>query len=453
VKEAAPASLPMVNVLIGRQLHSRDTGNGAYLMIFLRTARAAGLGVRLVMAPSRAFSNRPWMTLHPAYRPLIDEIVWPRSLRFGDRFVSLSPSVWGRFGIRLGKAVAQKLGVRSGPLVRVHSTLADVIEEKEAEDIARASDACPSAIVLAEYSSLGPVLARLSAPVRKAVLLHDLFSLRAESFRARGQTPDFDAPTLDGEAERVKDADLLLYASANELARLASLLPAAKSVWLRPEVPAYPDVAPDAPARAVFLGTRHAGNVDALRTLVDDIWPLVRGEAPDAELHVAGSICQDLTQAQATRPGVRLLGRVEDLATLGGAGSIGLAPTRLASGVSIKVAEYLRLGMPCVAYPLALEGFGPELDDLVDIADGPEAFARKVVELLNDPAARLARSKAGRAQSALRLDNAPVVQAIRALVSDPGDSSAPSTEARDHFDSDPPASLAPAGFAASSRHS
>jgi hypothetical protein len=110
---------------------------------------------------------------------------------------------------------------------------------------------------------------------------------------------------------------------------------------------------------------------------------------------------------------VKPLGRVEKLETIGGASSIGLAPTRFASGVSIKVAEYLRLGMACVAYPVALEGFGSELSDLVDVVEGPDAFAARVVALMRDDALRAERAARGYAEAGKRLDNAEVVDYLR----------------------------------------
>jgi glycosyltransferase involved in cell wall biosynthesis len=163
----------------------------------------------------------------------------------------------------------------------------------------------------------------------------------------------------------------------------------------------------------VFLGTRHAGNTDALKHLIDEIWPLVRQNSPAASLWVAGSACEELSSVQKSAPGVRIMGRVHDLSSIGGASSVGLAPTRIASGVSIKVAEYLRLGMPCIVYPVALEGFGSELDDLVDIADGPRAMADRIVALLSNDDARHQRSERGRAAAARRLDNQEVVSVLR----------------------------------------
>jgi glycosyltransferase involved in cell wall biosynthesis len=405
---------PFLNMLVARQLDTMTTGNSSYLMVFLRSARQAGLKIRLVFAPRRSFGNRPWFSIHHDFRAIASDIVALQCVRVGKLYWSLSLAVWGRFALRLCQEAVRRTGLRLGGLTRVGSLLGVPLPASEAKELALCSDAHPAAVVAAEYSSLGPVLTELETSARKAVLLHDLFSLRAASFRSRGEAPDHHEMTEAQEADYVSSADTLIYASANEMMRFRALTPNAEHIWLRPEVPDYPLANDNEPPRAVFLGTRHAGNTDALKHLIDEIWPLVRQRSPSASLWVAGSACEDLSPTQRAAPGVRILGRVHDLSSIGGASSVGLAPTRVASGVSIKVAEYLRLGMPCVVYPVALEGFGGELDDLVDIADGPSTMADHIVALLSNDHTRHQRSERGRAAAARRLDNQEVVGVLRA---------------------------------------
>jgi hypothetical protein len=409
---------PVFNMLVARQLDDAGTGNAAYLAVLLRAAQRAGMTVRIVFSPRRAFSNRPWLKLHPLFAGLADELCWPQSVKAGATYWSLSPSVWGRFAVRLVQEAARRIGLKLGDLTYVHSPLADPLPPGEAEDLARACDLRPGAIACAEYSALGAMLPLLKRQKRRGVLMHDLFSLRALNFRDSTAPSNFTPITLEQEAGFVREADVLFYASVNERTALAALAPKPKHLWLRPEVPEYPAAPAVGAPHAVFLGTRHAGNTDALRHLVDDIWPRVRAAEPQAELWVAGSICADLTPAQASAPGVKLLGRVDNLASIGGASSIGLAPTRFASGVSIKVAEYLRLGMACVAYPLALDGFGAELDDLVDVASTPEAFADRVVALMRDDAGRTSRAARGFAEAPGRLDNSEVLDYLASAASE-----------------------------------
>jgi len=406
---------PVATMLVARQLDTIATGNGAFLMVFLRAVRRAGLTPRLVLAPRRSFGNRPWVRIHSGFLDIADEIVWPGSVRLKSTWWSLSLLVWARFAVRLVQEGLLRLQIDLGPLTRIHSPLGDQLSASEAETLARASDARASALVIAEYSPLGPVLKRLGRKAATGVFVHDLFSLRTEAFRARGETPDYTPMTFEQEVDMVGHADALFFASANERDRIAPSVPKSKLVWVRPEVPAYEPKPADAPARCVFLGTRHAGNTDAMKHLIADIWPRVRERIPAAELWIAGSTCKELTAEEASAPGVRPLGRVDDLATLGGANAIGLAPTRLASGVSIKVAEYLRLGMPCIAYPVALEGFGDELEGLVDVVPDERSFADAVAALLVDADGRKARSERGMAQAPVRLDNQPLVESLRDL--------------------------------------
>jgi hypothetical protein len=411
---AEPSPKPVLNMLVARQLDAMTTGNDAYLMVLLRAARKAGMAVRLVFAPTMSFSNRPWLRLHDRYWEVADAHAWPGSVLVGKTFWSLSPTVWGRFALRLVKEALRRAGMK-GWAARDRTFLADVPWETEASALAEASDAVPSACAVAEYSSLGPILKRLKNTKRKAVLLHDLFAARADAFKDKGKT-DHTAMTFEQEAERCAPADLLIYASLNEAQRFDPLLPGRTSVWLRPEVPEHAIIAdPAKPARAVFLGTRHGGNRDAVIHLVDDIWPKVRAKAPDAKLWIVGSIAQDLTPVQAASPGVEILGRVEQLGSVGGGQSIGLAPTRIASGVSIKVAEYLRLGMSCIAYPVALEGFGPSLNDVVDVVQGADAFADRVVALLSADEERQRLGARGRIEAVKRLDNRQLIDVLKAI--------------------------------------
>lgn len=404
---------PVMTMMVARQLDSLTTGNDAYLMVLLRAAKAAGYRIRLAFAPTMSFSNRPWLRMHDAYWAILDDYIWPGAILRGRTFWSISPRVWGRFVIRLGREGLKRIGlIRRKP----HSFLADVPWTSESAALAAAADATPSTLTVAEYSSLGPVLSRLRNARHTGVLLHDLFSSRAEAFAGAGEHADHETLTLADEAKRCADADLLIYASLNEAARLGPLLPEKTGVWLRPEVPQH-EISDDpaAPARAVFLGTRHGGNKDALNHLIADIWPKVRAAKPQAELWIVGSVIADLDPALADAPGVKPLGRVEKLGAIGGAGSIGLAPTRIASGVSIKVAEYLRLGMPTIAYPLALEGFGPTLNDLVDIETTPDAFAQRICTLLDDGAARTQRSDRGRSEATKRLANDELIGVLKSL--------------------------------------
>ena len=403
-----PSKPCTLDIVVQRQLDTLSTGNGAYLETFLKTAKAAGFEVRVVFAPWRSFGNRPWSGFHPRFDAVIDTVVWPSAVKLGSNFWSTSPRVWFRFVRRALKEAARKLGLE--PYVKSYlATPLDAGERKRVEAVVSAD---PADIVVAEYSALGPVLAALPNHVSRAALMHDLMSVRCQTFIDQGLEPDFEVMSLDEEADLVRDADLMIYASANELEVLGPLLPKAEGVWLRPEPPHYDLVETQGAPRVVFIGTRHAANTDTLNHFVDDIWPLVLRARPDTEFWVVGSIGQDLSEDRRAQAGVKVLGRVDDLASIGGAASVGVSPTRLASGVSIKVAEYLMLGMRCIASTKALEGFGEALHGLVRIEDTPTGFADAVVAALDDAEGRAQHAATAPVEAARILSNDDVGEAL-----------------------------------------
>jgi glycosyltransferase involved in cell wall biosynthesis len=67
------------------------------------------------------------------------------------------------------------------------------------------------------------------------------------------------------------------------------------------------------------------------------------------------------------------------------------------SGIKNKILEALAMGRPVVATPLGAEGVAAEPGSDLVIAEGPEAFARAVLDLLADP--RRAAAMAGRGRA------------------------------------------------------
>jgi hypothetical protein len=397
-----------INVLVQRQLEDISSGNGAYIDTFLKAAKSADLNVRILFAPWHSFGNRPWAAIHPRLLEKMDDVIWPCSIKVGERFVSTSPRVWFRFLRRAFLEARRRLGSQS----LVQSYLGRPLDLEERERLSAAANAHPAEITMAEYSSLGPVLNHLTYATHRTCLIHDLWSDRALRFQSAGLPIDFYNVSFEREIHWIDACDSLIFASANEMQKVSPHIPGAAAVWLRPDAPDYKIGSADGPVRLVFIGTTHGGNALSLDHFIDEIWPLVHRRLPHLTLDIAGSIGKNLTPERAGVPGVRVLGRVEDLSSVGGANAIGIAPTKLATGVSIKVAEYLLLGMPTVVYPLALEGFGPVLDDLVRQADTPETFAAAIIELAENHTARSALAAKAVKETRQRLSNAEVVRLL-----------------------------------------
>jgi hypothetical protein len=359
------------------------------------------------MAPSTAFGSRPWARIAPAIAERATP-EWPGAVRLGATWVSTRPSVWLRFLGRLGLEAARRLKLTSA---QPESLLSRIPGKGEQAEIARAVRRHAPACVVVEYSSLAPLFAHLKTVPGRGVLMHDLFSSRADSFRAAGKPLDHGDITLAQEAERLADANLILHASMNELQKLAPLAPHAQHVWMRPTTRARRDALQTRMPAALFVGADHAGNREALSHLLTEIWPRVRARVADAKLIIAGAVGAGLQP----KDGVEAIGPVDNLASLAGPDRIGLAPIRVASGIAIKVADYMGLGMPVIGYPGGLDGFGSELDSAAIRVPDAEAFATELAGLLTSAEKRRARSEAGLRLAETTLSDSGIVSALSAF--------------------------------------
>lgn len=374
-----------------RRITSVADGANVYLSVLIEELNTAGFSVWLFFAPESSFGDLPASSVAPAIATRCDGVRWSQAVRIGRWAISFSPLVFRRFLLRCLLEI-KCLFIRRQ--TKPPSRTSQPLPESEARSLAAEIDALDPQLVVAEYSALGPLLAHVKAPrATRAILLHDLFSLRIESLRRHAAPADVATVSLKQEAADCSPAELLIYASQMERAAISPFLPGRTHHWLAPARPHRPVAYGQRPetnaaAAAVFMGVRHGGNLDALNWLMTEIWPKTIAAAPGARLKIVGELCTAMKPEWRRLPGVTTLGVIKDLTEIGGPDAIGLAPTRLASGISIKVADYLSLDMPVVASSVALEGYGARLDKAVMVADGAEEFALALAGLLSSPERR-----------------------------------------------------------------
>ncbi|MFC3504752.1 glycosyltransferase [Micromonospora krabiensis] len=138
-------------------------------------------------------------------------------------------------------------------------------------------------------------------------------------------------------------------------------------------------------------------NVVALRTLVRDIWPLVRAAWPSARLVVAGRRSEALGPEFDGVPGLRVLGTLADVADAYAGAALTVAPATTGGGSQLKLTESMSRGRSVVMSTFAANGLPAALRgaDAYQVADDLDTFAKAVVDGLRDPAARHAREQAG----------------------------------------------------------
>jgi len=125
-------------------------------------------------------------------------------------------------------------------------------------------------------------------------------------------------------------------------------------------------------------------NIDAVNWFLEEIWPLIRQALPDVHLLLVGSGMPPELVKGWQRPGVEVLGYVENLKPVIDRCRLSIAPLRYGAGIKGKIGTSLSHGVPCVATPLAAEGMGLTDRDNVMLGSDAEAFAAAVIELYCD---------------------------------------------------------------------
>ncbi|MEO1015843.1 MAG: glycosyltransferase [Pseudomonadota bacterium] len=142
-------------------------------------------------------------------------------------------------------------------------------------------------------------------------------------------------------------------------------------------------------------GYNHPPNVDAAMFLTKEIWPRFRAKQLDARLHLIGSDMPPEIRALACDD-VMAIGFVEDLEAYLAQVRMTVAPLRFGAGVKGKVGNSLRMGVPVVATPIAIEGMGLVSGRDVLVGETAQAFSDQMARLYKDEATWAAMARAGR---------------------------------------------------------
>jgi glycosyltransferase involved in cell wall biosynthesis len=125
-----------------------------------------------------------------------------------------------------------------------------------------------------------------------------------------------------------------------------------------------------------------------------EVWPLVRERLPEATLEIAGSgLPVDASGRQVApetwrAPGITMLGFRSDIDVIYARSAVMIAPLFGAFGISIKLPEAFRHGIPVVTTPDGAWGLPVKDGRELFIESEPAAFAERVVELATSRASR-----------------------------------------------------------------
>ena len=214
-----------------------------------------------------------------------------------------------------------------------------------------------------------------------------------------------DDPARRREATLTKTAELALARASDQVwvvsAYEAALLRAedpALPIAVVPNVHAIAAVPPPRDGRRDLLfigGFRHPPNEDAVRYFVGEIFPRIRPRIPGVRFVVVGPNAPPAVRALASAD-VVIAGHVPDVEPLFDQARVFVAPLRYGAGMKGKIGQSLALGVPVVTTGIGAEGMELRDREHALIADAPEEFAARVVELYTDATQWTRLSEQGR---------------------------------------------------------
>jgi O-antigen biosynthesis protein len=140
------------------------------------------------------------------------------------------------------------------------------------------------------------------------------------------------------------------------------------------------------PETMLFLGSfRHPPNQEGLNWFTQKVLPAVLQHKPHARLVIVGSEPPPRHSLPHLPDNIELRGFVEDVREPLGRYAVFVCPILSGSGMRVKLLEAFAAGIPVVSTPLGAEGLAGKDGEICGLAKDPAEFARKIVELFDDP--------------------------------------------------------------------
>ncbi len=127
---------------------------------------------------------------------------------------------------------------------------------------------------------------------------------------------------------------------------------------------------------------RHEPNWNAVLYLKQTIWPLIKKQLPEAEMHVYGSyVTEKAMQLHNEKDSFLVKGRAENAHEVIKNARILLAPIRFGAGIKGKLTDAMQCGTPSVTTTIGAESMSGNLNWNGKISDNEIDFANAAVEL------------------------------------------------------------------------
>lgn len=125
---------------------------------------------------------------------------------------------------------------------------------------------------------------------------------------------------------------------------------------------------------------RHEPNYDSIVYLKEIIWPMIRKELPESEMHIYGSYpMAKVTQLNSKKEGFLIKGWADNVDEIMGSARVCLAPLRFGAGIKGKFIDAMKNGTPSVTTSIGAEGIDDDFGGIIE--DRLQEIVNKAVQL------------------------------------------------------------------------
>tara|TARA_R110002012_G_scaffold98093_2_gene235308 strand:- start:11425 stop:12660 length:1236 start_codon:yes stop_codon:yes gene_type:complete len=281
-----------------------------------------------------------------------------------------------------------KLGVQEVAIQLNHSSFDEFVKELS-----------PNVVVFDRFmveEQFGWRLAEFAPNALRILNTEDLHALRKSREEANKKNRPFrikdwkNHPTTLRETASIYRCDLSLMISTYEMEILQHELHIpAELLFHLPFMVDFSEISKDKLAPFdkrngfVSIGNgKHAPNIAAVKTLKHDIWPGIRKQLANAEIHIYGAyLPQEVKEMHHPKIGFYVSGWAENLDVALKGARVLLAPLKFGAGIKGKLLDAMRTGTPSVTTTIGAEGMHGELSWNGIISNDWDRFVQAAVEL------------------------------------------------------------------------
>lgn len=244
----------------------------------------------------------------------------------------------------------------------------------------------PVEAVLANYAHMASYLRSVPDTVKKLVLTHDaLYKLAFLPFKIAENR----ICTYEEEKELLSFADVILGINDTESLIFKEMFQGEKAV-ITVGMPAsrknlQTSKIDSFEKQTVFCAASgNPMNVGGVKDFIERCWPKIQSECPQAQLKIAGTVCESLESFKKAK-GVTFLGVLEDLGREMQKASFVLNATKEGTGLKIKTIDALAYGKAIVTFPSGVDGMKKVEKSGSVVCFSERELTTRIIFLLKNP--------------------------------------------------------------------